>query len=63
MFDKKSEIRGGINSPRNFFLAKLQFLYEGAVPAVLSQLADRGIVTLKKTGNTIEVQLSDWLHS
>jgi uncharacterized membrane protein YccC len=29
---------------------------------ILARMADRGIVTLKKTGNTNEVQLSDWLH-
>jgi uncharacterized membrane protein len=29
---------------------------------ILARLADRGIVTLKKTGNTNEVQLSDWLQ-
>jgi uncharacterized membrane protein len=28
---------------------------------ILVRLADRGIVTLKKTGNTNEVQLSEWL--
>jgi hypothetical protein len=28
---------------------------------ILARLADRDIVTLKKTGNTNEVQLSDWL--
>jgi len=28
---------------------------------ILARLADRGIVTLKKTGNTNEVQLSEWL--
>jgi uncharacterized membrane protein len=30
---------------------------------ILARLADRGIVSLKKSGNTNEVQLSDWLHS
>jgi uncharacterized membrane protein len=30
---------------------------------ILVRLADRGIVTLKKTGNTNEVQLSDWLNN
>jgi len=29
---------------------------------ILARLADRGIVTLKKSGNTNEVQLSDWLN-
>ena len=29
---------------------------------ILSRLADRDMVTLKKTGNTNEVQLSDWLN-
>jgi uncharacterized membrane protein len=29
---------------------------------ILSRLADRGIVTLRKFGNTNEVLLSDWLH-
>ena len=29
---------------------------------ILVRLADRGIVTLKKTGNTNEVQLSEWLN-
>ncbi|TRO46845.1 hypothetical protein E2P47_05325 [Candidatus Bathyarchaeota archaeon] len=29
---------------------------------ILARLADRGIVTLKKTGNTNEVQLSEWLN-
>jgi len=29
---------------------------------ILARLADRDIVTLKKTGNTNEVQLSDWLN-
>jgi uncharacterized membrane protein len=29
---------------------------------ILARLADRGIVSLKKTGNTNEVQLSDWLR-
>ena len=29
---------------------------------ILARLADRGIVTLKKNGNTNEVQLSEWLH-
>jgi len=30
---------------------------------ILSRLADRGIVSLKKSGNTNEVQLLDWLRS
>ena len=30
---------------------------------ILARLADRGVVTLKKTGNTNEVMLSDWLRS
>jgi hypothetical protein len=29
---------------------------------ILARLADRGIVSLRKTGNTNEVQLSDWLQ-
>jgi predicted transcriptional regulator len=29
---------------------------------ILARLADRGIVTLKKSGNTNEVQLADWLN-
>jgi uncharacterized membrane protein len=29
---------------------------------ILSRLAQRGIVTLEKTGNTNEVQLSEWLE-
>jgi uncharacterized membrane protein len=29
---------------------------------ILVRLTDRGIVTLKKTGNTNEVQLSEWLN-
>jgi uncharacterized membrane protein len=29
---------------------------------IVARLADRGIVTLKKSGNTNEVQLSDWLR-
>jgi uncharacterized membrane protein len=29
---------------------------------ILARLADRGIVALKKTGNTNEVQLSEWLN-
>ena len=29
---------------------------------ILARLADRDIVTLKKSGNTNEVQLSDWLN-
>ncbi|MGW8288907.1 MAG: helix-turn-helix transcriptional regulator [Candidatus Bathyarchaeia archaeon] len=29
---------------------------------ILVRLADRGIVTLRKTGNTNEVQLSEWLN-
>jgi len=30
---------------------------------ILARLANRGIVTLKKSGNTNEVQLSDWLQN
>lgn len=29
---------------------------------ILARMADRGIVSLKKTGNTNEVQLEDWLQ-
>lgn len=29
---------------------------------VVARLAERGIVTLKKTGNTNEVQIADWLE-
>jgi uncharacterized membrane protein len=29
---------------------------------ILARLADRGIVSLKKTGNTNQVELSDWLQ-
>ncbi len=28
---------------------------------VIARLAERGIVTLKKTGNTNEIQIADWL--
>jgi uncharacterized membrane protein len=30
-------------------------------PRILARLADRGIVSLEKTGNTNQVQLADWL--
>jgi uncharacterized membrane protein len=29
---------------------------------ILARLADRGIVSLEKTGNTNEVKLADWLN-